>query len=177
MLSFISIQIQNVNLHLYRIRKISKSTNFKIYKSKVTCFVLSTLEYCNILLINFTAKYLEPLVKFKKRTVKTFYNLPHRSINNDISITSLMKKLYWLTVSSHIKYKLLVLTRDVNDAELLMPSRDYWYLMPSRDFHFRKKNEPRPSRDSSQPSPSRTDTLAKRARAELRLLQNITESK
>ena len=36
-----------------------------------------------------------------------------------------------------------------------------------------KKNEPRPSRDPSQTSPSRTETLAKRARAELRLLQNL----
>ena len=80
-----------------------------------------------------------------------------------------MKKLHWHTVSLHIKYKLLVVTRDVNDAELLMPSRDYWFLMPSRDFHFRKKNEPMPSRDFSKTSPSRTETLAKRAQAEPRL--------
>ena len=40
----------------------------------------------------------------------------------------------------------LVISSDVNDADL---------LMPSRDFHFRKKN-----------IPSRTETLAKRARAE-----------
>ena len=52
-------------------------------------------------------------------------------------------------------------TRDVNDAELFMPSRDYWFLMPSRDFHLRNKNEPMPSRDSSKTSPSRTETLAK----------------
>ena len=45
---------------------------------------------------------------------------------------------------------LIMTTRDVNDAEL---------LMPSRDFHFRKKNEPVPSRDSSQASPSRVDIL------------------
>ena len=50
-----------------------------------------------------------------------------------------------------------IYTRDINDAEL---------LMPSRDFHFRKKYEPMPSRDSSQTSPSRTETLAKRAQAE-----------
>ena len=61
---------------------------------------------------------------------------------------------------------LSVYTSDVNDAELLMPSRDYCFLMPSREFHFRKKT-----------SPCRTETLAKRARAELRLLQKITESK
>ena len=47
---------------------------------------------------------------------------------------------------------------DVNDSELLIPSRDFWFLMPSRDFHFRKKT-----------SPSRAETLTKRARAELRL--------
>ena len=52
----------------------------------------------------------------------------------------------------------MVLIRDVNDAELLMPSRDYWFLMPSRDFHFQKKT-----------SPGRAETLAKRARSELRL--------
>ena len=33
----------------------------------------------------------------------------------------------------------VIYTSDVNDAELLMPSRDSWFLMPSRDFHFRKK--------------------------------------
>ena len=71
-----------------------------------------------------------------------------------------------------------VVDRDVNDAELLMPSRDYWFLMPRRDFHFRNKNEPMPSRDSSQTSPSRAetlvkraDTLVKRSQAEMRLLQ------
>ena len=36
-----------------------------------------------------------------------------------------------------------VLTRDVNDAQLLMPRRDFWLLMPSRDFHFRKKKQTR----------------------------------
>ena len=35
--------------------------------------------------------------------------------------------------------KSMIVTRDVNDAELLMPSRDYWFLIPSRDFHFRGK--------------------------------------
>ena len=53
----------------------------------------------------------------------------------------------------------IVYTRDINDAELLMPSRDYWFLMPSRDFHFRRKNETRPSRDSNKTCPSRVDTL------------------
>ena len=64
----------------------------------------------------------------------------------------------------HVGHDSRVMTSDVNDAELLMPSRDFWFLMPNRDFHFRKKT-----------SPSRTETLAKRDRAELRLLQNITE--
>ena len=50
------------------------------------------------------------------------------------------------------------MTMDVNDAELLMPSRDYCFLMPSRDFHFRKKT-----------SPGQAESLAKRARAEPRL--------
>ena len=71
----------------------------------------------------------------------------------------------------------IVYTSDVNYSELLMPSRDFWFLMPSREFHFRKNNEPAPSRDSSQMSPSSIETLAKRARAELRLLQKITKSK
>ena len=35
-------------------------------------------------------------------------------------------------------------------------------LMPSRDFHFRKKNKPEPSRDYSQTSPSRVNTLVNR---------------
>ena len=46
--------------------------------------------------------------------------------------------------------RIWVITSDVNDAEL---------LMPSRDFHFWKKNEPEPSQDSSQTSPSRVETL------------------
>ena len=54
-------------------------------------------------------------------------------------------------------------TSDVNDAETRLS--------------FSEKNEPEPSRDSMRMSPSRTETLAKRARAEFRLLQNITESK
>ena len=107
MLSFISIKIRNANFHLYRIRK---SITFKTCKSIVTSLVLSTLDYCNILLINLTAKYLEPLVKLQKIAVRTIYNLPYKSINTDICITRLMTKLHWLKVSSRIKYKLLVLT-------------------------------------------------------------------
>ena len=69
---------------------------------------------------------------------------------------------YYLLIPKTYKYDiLLVQTRDVNDAELLMPNQDYWFLMPSRDFHFRKNNEPRPNRDSSKTSPNRTETLAK----------------
>ena len=41
-----------------------------------------------------------------------------------------------------IQYSIYLYTRDVNDAEILMPSRDYWFLMPSRYFHFRKKTSP-----------------------------------
>ena len=52
-------------------------------------------------------------------------------------------------------------TSDVNDAELLMPSRDFWFLIWGRDFHFREKNEPEPSRDSIQTSPSRIETFTK----------------
>ena len=70
-----------------------------------------------------------------------------------------------------------VCNSDVNDAELFMPSRDFWFLMPSHDFYFREKKETELSRYSSQKSLRRTETLAKRARNELRLLQNITESK
>ena len=110
MLSFISIKIRNANFPLYRIRKIRKSINFKTCKSIVTSLVLSTLYYCNILLINLTAKDLEPLVKFQKRAIRIIYNLPYRSINNDICIIRLMTKLHWIKVSSRIKYKLLVLT-------------------------------------------------------------------
>ena len=68
-----------------------------------------------------------------------------------------------------------VYTSDVNDAELLMPRLLVFNAEPR--ISFSEKNEPEPSRDPSQTSPSRTETLAKRARDELRLFQNITESK
>ena len=48
-------------------------------------------------------------------------------------------------------------------------------MIPSRDFHFRKKKVPEPNRYSSHTNPSRTENLAIRTRAELRLLQNITD--
>ena len=67
------------------------------------------------------------------------------------SFTSLVHTLLCTIISWY--------TSDVYDAEILMPSLDFWLMMPSRDFHFRKKKT----------SPSRDETLAKRARAELRL--------
>ena len=85
-LPFISIKIRNANFHLYRIRKIRKSITFKTCKSIVTSLVLYTSDYFNILLINLTAKDLEPIVKLQKRAVRTIYNLPYKSINNDIYI-------------------------------------------------------------------------------------------
>ena len=42
-----------------------KYITFKTFKSIVSNVVLYTLSYCNIILVNLTAKYLEPVVKFK----------------------------------------------------------------------------------------------------------------
>ena len=70
MSSLISIKIRNANVHLYRIRKIRKSITFKTCKSVVTSNVFSNLDYCNILLINITARistYLEPLVNLQNK--------------------------------------------------------------------------------------------------------------
>ena len=64
------------------------------------------------------------------------------------SVISLLRKIFDIS--------------DVNDAE-------------PRLLGF--KAEPRLSFSEKKTSPSRTETLAKRARADLRLLQNITESK
>ena len=66
MLSFNLIKIRNANFHIYRIRKIRKFITFKTCKSILTSLLLSNLDYCDILLINLKAKYIESLVKFKK---------------------------------------------------------------------------------------------------------------
>ena len=73
--------------------------------------------------------------------------------------------LYSCRLLKSIRSRVWVITSDVNDAELLMPSREFWLLMPSRDFwllmpsrdFFGKKTTL--SRDSRQASASRVDTL------------------
>ena len=64
--------------------------------------------------------------------------------------------LYSCRLLKSIRSRVWVITSDVNDAELLMPSREFWLLMPSRDFFGKKTTL---SRDSRQASASRVDTL------------------
>ena len=60
-----------------------------------------------------------------------------------------------------------VYTSDVNDAEILMPSRDFWLMMPSRVFHFRNKKRARAETLANEPEPSRYSN--KTIRAESRI--------
>ena len=88
MLILISVKFRNVNFRLCYISKIRKPITFKTCKSIVTSHVLSTLDYCDILLINLTSKY--PLLNVYERAVRKIYNLPYRYINSYICITIVM---------------------------------------------------------------------------------------
>ena len=69
--------------------------------------------------------------------------------NNGFEVNCSFKKEYILMSELIICVHII---SNVNDAEILMPSRDFWFLMPSRDFHFRKKKT----------SPGRAETYAVR---------------
>ena len=66
----------------------------------MTAQVLSTLDYCNVLMLGTTDVNLRPLKLVMNRAVRFICNVPFRE-----HITPYYKKLHFLPVSKRIKFK------------------------------------------------------------------------
>ena len=83
--------------NLYNIRQcLDTSTRILL----VTNLILSTIDYCNLLLLGATDKTLNPLKLIINRSIRFIYDLRY-----DTSITPFYKKLHFLPIKQRICFK------------------------------------------------------------------------
>ena len=66
---------KSANYHLFRIRKIRKSTTLSLTKTLVNSIVLSYIDYCSSILINLPSSSISPLNRVIRSSIRTTYNL------------------------------------------------------------------------------------------------------
>ena len=102
--SFINKKVQTCNYHLRNLRSIKKSLNFSTRVLLVTNLIMSTADYCNILLLPATSADLKPLRLVMNKAVRFIYDLRIRT-----HITPFYKKLHLLPIHIRIKFKACLL--------------------------------------------------------------------
>ena len=98
--SFISKKVQVCSFHLRNLAHIRKSLPHTARVILVTNLILSTLDYCNSLLIGATNKDILPLQRVLNRAVRLIFDLKKRD-----HITPYLFKLHFLPVKFRIQYK------------------------------------------------------------------------
>jgi len=78
------------------------------FTSIVHAFVCSRIDYCNSLLIDLPKTWLSPLQIVLNRVARLIARLPRYS-----HISSFIKELHWLPISTCIKYKVLLIVLKV----------------------------------------------------------------
>ena len=103
-MEFIAKKVQTCNFHLRNLWNIRGSLNIKTRTMMVTNLILSTIDYCNILLISCNNKQLRPLKLVINRSIRFIYN-----INFKEHITPYYKKLHFLPIRQRIQFKACLL--------------------------------------------------------------------
>ena len=87
--------------NLYNIKN---SLNTKTRILLVTNLILTTIDYCNILLLGATSKDLRPLKLMINKTVRFIYDLKFRT-----HVSPFLKKAHFLPISKRITFKACLL--------------------------------------------------------------------
>ena len=95
-------------MHIRNLYHIRESLNFDTRKLLIINFVLSTLDYCNILLINCSDKDLRPLKLILNRCIRFIFHIRFRQ-----HVTSFYKKLHFLTIRKRIQFKACLLAHKI----------------------------------------------------------------
>ena len=97
---FISTKIRKCNFQLRNLYNIRNSLNTSTRILLVTTLILSTIDYCNILLLGATNKELRPLKLIINKSLRFIYNVKRRH-----HITPYYKKSHILPIKFRIKFK------------------------------------------------------------------------
>ena len=92
--------------HLRRLRQLRNVMSSATMQRLVSTFVLSRLDYCNLVLAGLPAVTLTPLQRTMNAAVRLFAGLGWRD-----HITSAMRDLRWLPIIYRIRYKLCIRMR------------------------------------------------------------------
>ena len=102
--SFISKKVQACNMHLRNLYNIRESLDTKTRTLLVTNFILSKIDYCNILLLGCTDKDLRPLRLVINKSLRFIFNVRFRD-----HITPYYEKAHFLPIRKRIKFKACLL--------------------------------------------------------------------
>ena len=97
---FITRKIQTCNFHLRNLYNIRSSLDTQTRILLVTNLILSTIDYCNILLLGATDLDIKPLHLMINRSLRFIYNVNYRD-----HISPYYKQAHFLPIRKRIKFK------------------------------------------------------------------------
>ena len=98
--SFIAKKVATCNMHLRNLNNIKQSLNVSTRILLISNLILSTLDYCNVLLLSCNDKQLKPLRLIINRSIRFIYDLRFRT-----HITPYYHKLHFLPIKKRIRFK------------------------------------------------------------------------
>ena len=102
--SFISHKVKVCNMHLRNLWNIKECLDTKTRTLMVSNLILSTVDYCNVLLVNCSDISLRPLKLIINRSIRFILNLKYRE-----HISPYYFKLHFLTIRNRIIFKACLL--------------------------------------------------------------------
>ena len=131
---FVAQKVQTCNYHLRNFYNIRASLNFATKVLLVTNLIMSTLDYCNVLLIGSTDKLIRPLHLTLNKAVRFIYNLRIRE-----HISPYYTKVHFLPVKKRIKFKACLIAYKIfnNEAPAYMTDEFEGYI-PNIEMELRK---------------------------------------
>ena len=130
---FIVNKIRTCNYHLRNLKNIQQSLPQETKILLVNNIILSTLDYCNSLLICLPDCALDPLQKVMNKAVRFIFNLRIRE-----HITPFLLKLHFLPIKFRIKFKVCLLAFKILRKIAPLYLREYFQLFkPSTTINLR----------------------------------------
>ena len=130
---FIVNKIRTCNYHLRNLKNIQQSLPQETKILLVNNIILSTLDYCNSLLICLPDCALDPLQKVMNKAVRFIFNLKIRE-----HITPFLLKLHFLPIKFRIKFKVCLLAFKILRKIAPLYLREYFQLFkPSTTINLR----------------------------------------
>ena len=100
----ITVITKSTNYHLFRIRKIRKSTTISFTKTIVNSLVLSRIDYCSSILTNHPLSFISPINRVIRSSILITYNL---RIRDHSSTSSYQHFPPWFPYNKRSAYRIL----------------------------------------------------------------------